>query len=498
MPDDTDILSLPLILPNQAQKHVTHNEALAVLDVIVQLAVINRDQTAPPALAAIGDRHIVPVGATADWAGQEGRIAVFTETGWQFHVPLPGWQARVIAEGETAVFDGLAWVAPSQGSATFAELGISASADSTNRLTVSSAATLFNHAGAGHQLKLNKATPGDTASLLFQTGFSGRVELGTAGDDDLSVKVSPDGSAWTTALTVAGASGRVGLPQGAALPAGTSGAPALSFETDADTGLALLNANEISLIAGGVARASVSPGALTVDVPVQGLAVTQSQVDSTPGRLIKVGDYGFAGNAIIPTNWDDAQSSGAIYAALSATNAPLAGSWFIGTYHYMNNLYGVQRVTGFTGAAASRTWSRRLGNGIWSPWREEYNQGSLLGPVSQSAGVPTGALIERGSNANGEYVRLADGTQICTRVNLSAANASTALGSMFRSSSAVTWTYPAAFVAAPAVTGDMDDADCWMTTAGAPTATTCSLRALSAVTKAGALTMRATAVGRWF
>lgn len=64
MPDETTILSLPLILPAQAQKHVTHNEALVQLDLIVQLAVINRTLTAPPALPALGDRHIVAAGAT--------------------------------------------------------------------------------------------------------------------------------------------------------------------------------------------------------------------------------------------------------------------------------------------------------------------------------------------------------------------------------------------------------------------------------------------------
>lgn len=39
-----------------------------------------------------------------------------------------------------------------------------------------------------------------------------------------------------------------------------------------------------------------------------------------------------------------------------------------------------------------------------------------VGTVSQSGGVPTGAIIERGSNANGEYVKFADGTLICTGV----------------------------------------------------------------------------------
>ena len=52
MPDDTPLLSLPLILPNQAQKHVTHNEALHRLDLLVQLTVLDRDRDTPPTLPA--------------------------------------------------------------------------------------------------------------------------------------------------------------------------------------------------------------------------------------------------------------------------------------------------------------------------------------------------------------------------------------------------------------------------------------------------------------
>lgn len=44
-----------------------------------------------------------------------------------------------------------------------------------------------------------------------------------------------------------------------------------------------------------------------------------------------------------------------------------------------------------------------------------FGQGNIVGTVSQSGGVPTGAIIERGSNANGEFTRYADGTLICTR-----------------------------------------------------------------------------------
>ena len=213
MPDDTTILSLPLILPAQAQKHVTHNEALVQLDLIVQLTVINRTLTTAPALPSVGDRHIVALGATGPWVGQSGRIALYTVAGWQFTQPLPGWRAHVLAEGQTAVFDGLVWKSSSEGPLSVTQLGVSATADATNRLAVSAPATLLNHAGSGHQLKLNKSAAGDTASLLFQTGFGGRAEMGTAGSDDFSVKVSADGAIWFTVLDAEAATGELTLPQ---------------------------------------------------------------------------------------------------------------------------------------------------------------------------------------------------------------------------------------------------------------------------------------------
>ena len=72
-----------------------------------------------------------------------------------------------------------------------------------------------------------------------------------------------------------------------------------------------------------------------------------------------------------------------------------------------------------------------------------YHQNSILGTVSQASGIPTGAIIERGSNANGEYVRFADGTQICQRA-FSGIPITTAAGSLF-SSGSTAWTFPAGF-----------------------------------------------------
>ncbi|MEM7519740.1 MAG: DUF2793 domain-containing protein [Pseudomonadota bacterium] len=213
MPQTSPVLSLPYIQPSQAQKHVTHNEALRVLDAITQLSVIDDAQTTPPGGATDGDRYIVPVGATEAWAGQETRVAIWVDGAWQFFAPDAGWQAVVAGTGAQRRFDGTAWV---DAMSNLAGVGVGALADATNKLSVSADATLLSHAGGGHQMKLNKNGPGDTASLLFQTGFSGRAEMGTTGNDDFAVKVSADGTNFSTAFQVEAGSGAVQFPQGQA------------------------------------------------------------------------------------------------------------------------------------------------------------------------------------------------------------------------------------------------------------------------------------------
>ncbi|WP_116655191.1 DUF2793 domain-containing protein [Pelagibacterium sediminicola] len=59
-------------MPSQTHKHVTHNEAIRPLDAMVRLAVLDRDQTEPPAEPTEGDRHIVATGATGLWTGRPG------------------------------------------------------------------------------------------------------------------------------------------------------------------------------------------------------------------------------------------------------------------------------------------------------------------------------------------------------------------------------------------------------------------------------------------
>ncbi|MEL7096044.1 MAG: DUF2793 domain-containing protein [Pseudomonadota bacterium] len=204
------ILNMPYIQPSQAQKHVTHNDALHVLDQIVQLVVLARNLTTPPVDLAAGDRYIVASGGLADWDGRDGEIAVFDGNEWAFVSPSEGWHAQDLGTGARIVFSGGSWQAADLGAVD--TLGVNASADAVNRLAVSSEAVLFNHEGSGHRLVINKAASNDTASLIFQTGFSGRAEFGTAGNDNFSIKVTADGANWQDALIIDAATGVVDTP----------------------------------------------------------------------------------------------------------------------------------------------------------------------------------------------------------------------------------------------------------------------------------------------
>jgi hypothetical protein len=300
MSDTSAILSLPLLQPAQAQKHVTHNEALTLLDMLVQSAVASRTVATPPATSDPGTCYIVAAGATGAWAGQDDALAAWDGSAWRFVSPQTGWRVYLIDEGRGAVWTGRTWEVDRPGLDNISGVGINAASD----------ASLFSHDGAGHQIKVNKASAADTASLLFQTAWSGRAEMGLAGGDAFEIKTSGDGTTWTTALSL-----------------------------DPSTGQAT------------------------------GAAVQQGATDTTAGRLARA-----------------------------------------------DHVYG---------------------------------PGNLLGVVRQNGGTPTGAVLERGSNSNGNYVRFADGTQICqSEETLDYLNGAVTSG---------TWTFPATFAVGsePAVIGNI-------------------------------------------
>lgn len=228
---DTANLGLPCIEGSQAQKHVTHNEALRILDTLVQLAVLDRDLTAPPGGPAEGERWIVKAGATGAWAGHDNEIAAWQDGAWQFSTPQIGWLAYVIDEGALLAFSGSGWIdaiAALTSLNNMTLLGVGTTADATNPLSAKLNNTLFTaktvaEGGDGNlRYKLSKESAANTLSFLLQDNYSGRAEIGLTGDDDFHFKVSADGATWFEALAIEAASGRPILPRAAKFGATTN------------------------------------------------------------------------------------------------------------------------------------------------------------------------------------------------------------------------------------------------------------------------------------
>jgi hypothetical protein len=104
-------LGLPLLQAAQAQKHVTVNEALVLLDGLTQLSFLSVSIQTPPGLASDGDCYALPIGSVNDWQGRDGEIAIYSNGGWVFATPQTGWRAWVQDTTTEVVFDGSDWVA---------------------------------------------------------------------------------------------------------------------------------------------------------------------------------------------------------------------------------------------------------------------------------------------------------------------------------------------------------------------------------------------------
>jgi len=220
MSDHTTHLLLPYILAAQAQKHVTHNEALRILDGLVQLSVIDRTRTAPPISPADGDRHIVASSATGDWAGWDLNVVLWTDGVWMRLPPRTGWRAWVESESLLLVFDGAGWVGTTPAALqNLALLGLGTTADAANPFSAKLNAALWTartvaEGGTGDLFyTMNKEAAGDDLGLTLQTGFSTRALLGLFGSDHFRLAVSADGSTFFDGLSIDNATGIVDQPQ---------------------------------------------------------------------------------------------------------------------------------------------------------------------------------------------------------------------------------------------------------------------------------------------
>ncbi len=215
--DKSENLELPYIMPNQAQKHVTHNEAIRYLDALVQISVESRELRSAPDAPKVGSRYIIAKNAVGEWAGKENQLAAFQDGAWAYYKPKTGWLAWVKAQTIILVFHEDEWQAVQSDTGDLEKiekLGINTSADTQSRFGVSSNDSFFTHEGHDHRISINKFSMPDVGSLTFKTNWSGHAEMGLVGNNDLSIKVTPDGENWVESLIISAETGKVRFPAG--------------------------------------------------------------------------------------------------------------------------------------------------------------------------------------------------------------------------------------------------------------------------------------------
>ncbi|MFL9826230.1 DUF2793 domain-containing protein [Rhodoplanes sp. SY1] len=298
------------------------------LDALVMLAVVDRDLAAPPASPAAGYRYLVKAAGSGAFAGHDNAIAHFVDGGWEFHDPAIGWLCWIADEGVLVAWTGAAWQAVGGGGGeggggidalqNLTRLGLGTAADATNPF----AAKLNNalwvarsvaEGGTGDlRYKLSKESAAKTLSLLFQTAYSGRAEIGLAGDDDLRVKVSPDGTTWHDALAVDAASGATRIAAGLAL-AGTVSPSAIDVDQN-DYAPAGLAAAAVMRLAGTTARtltglAGGSAGRVLMlhNVGTAPIVLKDESLSSAAdNRFALPGDLSIAADAVALLQYDSA------------------------------------------------------------------------------------------------------------------------------------------------------------------------------------------------
>ncbi len=379
----TPNLGLPLLAAAQAQKHVTHNEALYAIDALLQCAILDKDLALPPVSPASGARYIVGAGAGGVWAGRAGTIAAWQDGEWLYLAPRVGYLAYVVDEALLYVFTGSGWVSLTAALGSLQNLGLlglGTTADAPNPLSAKLNKALWTareigQGGTGDlRYVLNKEAAGNVLSLLFQSGFSGRLELGLIGSDQPAVKVSPDGATWQTALTIDAASGGVDFRSGEAALASaattdlgsvphrrvaitgsaavTSFGPATNRERLLSfTGTPTLVHDAVSLILPGGASIATDPGD------------TAYATSDGAGRWT-VRHYGRASGAAIAGSRRNRIADPGFMVSQESGSASLAlGS---GTLHYPSDSVFLHRVGSSGGATVQRVASASPGG---SPYR---------------------------------------------------------------------------------------------------------------------------------
>ena len=208
----TTRLQLPLIAAAQAQKHVTHNEALLKLDGLAQFAVKSATTTAQPASPADGDIYLLPSGKTGtNWGGAANyAIAHYYDGVWHFLTPQAGWRAFVTDTSRFLYFNGTLWADLVGVPTSVAHAGGNFTANGAMTWTVDAGdQTAFWYALVGKMMTIGFKIAGSSVGGTLNTALQIAIPASkTAALDQWSVGWMYQGT-WTACFLFVEASGTV-------------------------------------------------------------------------------------------------------------------------------------------------------------------------------------------------------------------------------------------------------------------------------------------------
>jgi len=284
-------LGLDYVMAAQAQKHVTVNESFRLLDALVEARALSRSVDVEPATPNEGEAWILTAARSgAMWSLMAtDSLAVFRDGEWAEIEPVEGLTVWVSDEAGSVIFDGTSWI---EASATLVclqnlnLLGVATTADADNPFSAKLNAALWTAKTTGEggtgdlRYTLNKEGDADVLSLLFQSGFSGRAELGLIGDNNILLKMSEDGSAWAEVLRISSTRLSVPASDGIIVAAINGAAPGQRRN--------LIINGDFSVAQRGATFTALPAGAYTLDrwlfVSAGGMTAGISQEDFSPGQ----------------------------------------------------------------------------------------------------------------------------------------------------------------------------------------------------------------------
>lgn len=105
MSEQSTRLGLPYLLPAQAQKHVTHNEALSRLDLLVHLTVQGFEVNDPPNAPQEGEIWVLGDVPSGVWHGRQADLPfVKAVAGALLHLRLAGWRSMLLRKDLICAF----------------------------------------------------------------------------------------------------------------------------------------------------------------------------------------------------------------------------------------------------------------------------------------------------------------------------------------------------------------------------------------------------------